>query len=305
MAMTGILRPGHICLRVLDLQAARKHYVENVGLIESFADERAVYLKAWDEHDAYSVILTLDERAGMAFYGFKVRMASDLDSYQARLEKAGVAIERLPAGSLPMCGERVSFVVPSGHRIELYAEKAHVGNELPLVNPDPWPDGLRGMAVRRLDHVALYGDAFDETVSLFTDVLDFSLTEQIVDGETRIAAFLSCSTKAHDIALIRQPVKDKLHHVSFLVGSWEDVLRAADIVAKRDIPMALTPTRHGLTRGKTCYFYDPSGNCNETVAEDSYYYPDHPTLTWTADQSGRALLFHLRDINEPFMSACT
>lgn len=305
MAMTGILRPGHICLRVLDLQAAKKHYVDHMGLIETGADDQCVYLKAWDEHDAYSVILREDSRPGMDFYGFKLREVTDLNVYQERLEQAGVQVERLPAGSLPKCGERLQFAIPTGQTIELFAEKEQRGNELPLVNPDPWPDGLKGMAVRRLDHVALYGEKLDETVKLFVEVLDFSISEQIVDGDFKIAAFMSCSTKAHDIAFVRQPVSDKLHHVSFLLGSWEEVLKAADIVSKHEIPMALTPTRHGITRGKTCYFYDPSGNCNEAFADDSSYYPDQPTLTWTADKSGRALLFHMREVNEPFMNACT
>lgn len=305
MAMTGILRPGHIGLRVMDLEAARAHYVDQVGLIETGSESGRIFLKGWDEHDAYSVILMQSDRAGMEFYGFKVRADSDLDHYQSKLEDAGVEVTELPAGDLPKCGRRLRFPLPTGQLIELYAEKETFGDQANLINPDPWPDGLKGMAVRRLDHIAIYGEKFDEAVTIFTDLLDFSITEQIVDGQVRIAAFMSCSTKAHDIAIVRQPLHDKLHHVSFLVGSWEEVLKAADIVAKHNIPMALTPTRHGLTRGKTCYFYDPSGNCNETFCEDSIYYPDYPTLTWTADKAGRALLFHHAEVDEAFMGACT
>lgn len=305
MAMTGILRPGHIGLRVMDLEAARAHYVERVGLIETDSDQGRVFLKGWDEHDVYSVILIQSDCAGMEFYGFKVMKDSDLDHYRTRLGNAGVEVTELPAGDLPRCGRRLRFSLPTGQLIELYAEKERFGSAADLVNPDPWPDGLKGMAVRRLDHIAIYGEALDETVKIFTELLDFSITEKIVDGDVLIAAFMSCSTKAHDIAIVRQPLQDKLHHVSFLVGSWEEVLRAADIVAKHKIPMALTPTRHGLTRGKTCYFYDPSGNCNEAFSEDSTYYPDYPTLTWTADKAGRALLFHHDEVNEAFMGACT
>ncbi|MCB1667523.1 MAG: catechol 2,3-dioxygenase [Pseudomonadales bacterium] len=305
MAMTGILRPGHICLRVLDLEVARKHYLEVVGLVETARDDDCVYLKAWDEHDAYSVILRQSDRSGMDFYGFKVKLDSDLDHYQARLEAAGCTVKQLPAGDLPRCGRRLQFQLPTGHTLELYAEKEQVGNGLPLVNPDPWPDGLKGAAVRRLDHIAIYGDQLTEAVDLLVNVLDFSITEQLVDGDLQLAVFMSCSTKAHDIAIVRHPEPDKLHHVSFLVGSWEQVLRAADIVSKTKTRMALTPTRHGITRGQTCYFYDPSGNCNETFCDDSWYYPDNPVITWTADQAGRSLLYHHEEVIEPFMAACT
>ena len=305
MAMTGILRPGHICLRVVDLDAALKHYVEVVGLIETGRSGNSIYLKAWDEHDAYSVILMQADVPGMEFYGFKVRSESDLDHYKSRLIEANCPVEEKSAGDLPRCGRRLQFKISTGQTIELFAEKEQVGNTLPLVNPAPWPDGLKGIAVRRLDHIAIYGEQLDEAVKLFTEVLDFSITEQLVDGDMKIAVFLSCSTKSHDIAIVRYPEQDKLHHVSFLVGSWEQVLRAADIVSKTNTRMALTPTRHGISRGQTCYFYDPSGNCDEIFCDDSWYYPDHPTITWTAEQAGRSLLYHHYEVIESFMAACT
>ena len=58
MAMTGILRPGHVQLRVMELGPALHHYKEMVGLIETARDaEGRVYLKAWDEHDLFSIVL--------------------------------------------------------------------------------------------------------------------------------------------------------------------------------------------------------------------------------------------------------
>ncbi|MGB1541858.1 MAG: catechol 2,3-dioxygenase, partial [Cycloclasticus sp.] len=57
MAMTGILRPGHVQLRVLDMEEALNHYCENMGLIETDRDDQGrVYLKCWDEHDKFSVV---------------------------------------------------------------------------------------------------------------------------------------------------------------------------------------------------------------------------------------------------------
>ena len=35
MAMTGVLRPGHIQIRVLDLNVSRKFYRDVVGLVET------------------------------------------------------------------------------------------------------------------------------------------------------------------------------------------------------------------------------------------------------------------------------
>ena len=73
MAMTGILRPGHVQLRVLDIDEAVTHYCDYMGLIETDRDTQGrVYLKCWDEHDKFSVVLKPSDRAGIDHMAFKV-----------------------------------------------------------------------------------------------------------------------------------------------------------------------------------------------------------------------------------------
>ena len=116
MAMTGILRPGHVQLRVLELGPALHHYKEMVGLIETARDDEGrVYLKAWDEQDLFSLVLREAESPGLDFYGFKVLDKKTLEHYAKRLTDYGVAIERIPAGDLKGTGERIRFETPSGH----------------------------------------------------------------------------------------------------------------------------------------------------------------------------------------------
>ncbi|WP_448510707.1 catechol 2,3-dioxygenase [Immundisolibacter sp.] len=307
MAMTGILRPGHVQLRVLELGPALHHYKEMVGLIETARDaDGRVYLKAWDEQDLFSIVLRESDRPGMDFYGFKVLDAKTLEHYAKRLTDYGVAIERIPAGDLKGTGERVRFETPSGHLIELYAEKQHFGNGLPDVNPDVWPDGLKGMHPSRFDHVLLNGDSIPETARLFREALDFDLSERIVgpDG-SMVGAFLSCSTKAHDIAFIHEESKGRLHHVSFHLESWDEIRHAADIMSKNYIPVEYGPGRHGLTRGLTIYFFDPSGNRNETFHGGYIRYPDHPLLTWTHEEVPKGIFYYGHKMVESFVTANT
>ena len=131
--------------------------------------------------------------------------------------------------------------------------------------------------------------------------------EQIVAGPERlmIGAFLTCSNKPHDVAFIRQPVKNKFHHASFILDNWGEVLKAADIISKKRVSLDIGPTRHGITRGETIYFFDPSGNRNEVFAGGYIYYPDKPTITWTDDELGRAIFYHDRKLNEKFLSVFT
>lgn len=311
MAFTGVLRPGHVALRVLDLDAAVKHYTEVIGLWETARDAQGrVFLKAWDEHDHHSVVLREADAAGMDYMGWRVDSPATLEKLVADVEKSGLATECkwIPAGEHPKTGKRFRFTIPTGHAMELFAEKEKVGNGMPDLNPEAWPDGLRGMSPSRFDHCLLYGDDLDGTVKLFTQVLGFGIAEQVMAGPDKsfmIGVFLSCSNKPHDVAFIRQPVKNKFHHASFILESWNDVLKAADIICKQRVSLDIGPTRHGITRGATVYFFDPSGNRNEVFAGGYIYYPDKPTITWTDDELGRAIFYHDRKLNENFLSVYT
>ena len=310
MAMTGVFRPGHVQLRVLDMTAAVKHYAEVIGLWETARDaEGRVYLKAWDEHDHHSVVLREADEAGMDFMGFRVDSTATLKKLADDIKASGLCtqLQWIEAGEMLATGQRFRFTVPTGHSIELYAEKDKVGNGMPLVNPEVYPDGLKGMSPTRFDHCLLYGDDLDGTVKLFTEVLGFSLAEKVIAGPDQllIAAFLTCSNKPHDVAFIRHPQKNKFHHASFLLDNWGEVLKAADIITRKRVSIDIGPTRHGITRGETIYFFDPSGNRNEVFSGGYVHYPDRPTLTWTDDELGRAIFYHDRKLNEAFLNVVT
>ncbi len=58
MAMTGVLRPGHAQVRVLDLNEAVRFYRDVLGLVETGRDAQGrVYFKCWDERDHNSYVI--------------------------------------------------------------------------------------------------------------------------------------------------------------------------------------------------------------------------------------------------------
>lgn len=307
MAMNGVLRPGHVQIRVLDLDEALVHYKDRLGLLETDRDGQGrVYLKGWDERDWFSVVLREADEPGLDFMGFKVDSVDTLNDLEQKLKDFGCSVERIAAGELSHCGERIRFDSPTGHMFELYAQKDYLGTAMGLVNPDPWhEETLKGMQVQRFDHCLLYGDDLDGSIQLFTEVLGFKQAEKVYDGELQIGTFLTCGMKAHDLAIIRHQEKGKFHHASFLLGSWEDVLRAADIIGRYKISLDIGPTRHGITRGRTIYFFDPSGNRNEVFHGDYTYYPDYEPITWTADELGGAIFYHDQALNERFLTVVT
>ncbi|MBK9971864.1 MAG: catechol 2,3-dioxygenase [Acidimicrobiaceae bacterium] len=308
MAITGVLRPGHMQLKVLDLDEAVEFYSNVVGLVQTGRDATRAYFKGWDERDHHSLILRDAGEAGMDFYGFKVADDATLATLEADLKNYGVTTERVPAGDLLETGERVRFQIPSGHLIELSSQKTDVGNGMGYINPPPWNEAAeRGIAPIRMDHALLYGPDIEKVQALFVDVLGFYLVEHILleDGKTDLAIWLSCSTKAHDIALVRNEEPGKLHHTAFLLDSWEKVLRAADLMSMNRVTIDMGPTRHGVTRGTTIYAFDNSGNRFETFCGGYQSYPDWEPLTWTWDEVGPAVFYHDRKLNPAFLGVYT
>ena len=311
MAMTGVLRPGHAQIRVLDIQASRTFYRDVIGLVEMGTDSQGrVYFKAWDERDHHSIILREADRAGIDFVGYKVLDAATLDRLERGVREFGIATERVPAGDLLETGERVRFQLPSGHQFELYADKKSVGNGLGLTNPPPWgKDADRGMAPIRFDHCLLYGPNIAANKKIFTEVLGFYVVERVLGpkeaGEPEIAYFLSCSHKTHDIAFVEYPEPGKLHHISLRLPTWERVQRAGDIMGMNDVPIDIGPTRHGVTRGETIYAWDPSGNRFETFAGGYEPYPDYEPITWTFDEFRHGLDYPQGKLHESFMTIVT
>jgi len=97
-----------------------------------------------------------------------------------------------------------------------------------------------------------------------------------------------------------------LHHCAFFLDSWDDVLKAADVMSKNRTKIDVTPQRHGITRGYTIYFFDPSGNRNETFGGLGYLaQPDRPVTTWTEDELGAGIFYHTRELVESFTSVYT
>ena len=75
--------------------------------------------------------------------------------------------------------------------------------------------------------------------------------------------------------MLYEVITGKLHHLSFMLESWEEVLRAGDIMSMNKVPIDIGPTRHGITRGCTIYAWDPSGNRFETFMGGYQPYPDY------------------------------
>jgi catechol 2,3-dioxygenase len=300
-----ISRLGHVEIRSLDLDRDLDHYVNVLGLQLTGREGKTAYLKGWDERHAYSVCLTEADRAGMVRMAFRTVDAEDLDYYERRLQDFGVKYEVIPEDYRR--GRALRFLAPSGHTVELYHEMEYTGNLLPTVNPAPWPEGLKGIGVPRLDHTLVTAPEPHTAIQFFQEVLEFRASEILVSSDgTPLAAWLWQRPAPHDIAIVPGRAGG-FHHAAFVVDSTDALFRAADVLAMHKVRIDYGPGRHGITRGTTIYFFDPSGNRLETFGGYSAYQmdPDTRPITWTQDQIAQAVFYYAQELNETFLSVYT
>lgn len=310
--MSRVMRIGHVDLNVLDVNESRKYYVDIMGMEVTKEDtDGTLYLKCWDEWDKYSLVLRPSDEATFNRVGYKVIDDADLDIYKEKIEAYGISTEMLPAGSVAECGRVLKFIAPSGHEFNFYAEKTFVGKDVGDTNPRPWPFEGKGIKSHWIDHALLMCQGPEkvmEVTKFFQEVLDFKLTEQVCvgpEGSLQAATWLARTSTPHDLAFVAGP-ETGMHHFAFFLDGWNDILRAADVMAMHDVKIDVTPQRHGITRGETIYFFDPSGHRLETFAGLGYLaQPDMPVITWTEDELWRGIFYHTGQENGAFTTAYT
>lgn len=303
----GVMRLGYVHARQTDLAKGVEYYTNTLGMkVMSTGDDGRVYLKAWDEYDHHSVVLE-EGGVGLVKLGYKCETIDDLALFERRIQQFGCTTERMSAGDNEGIGDGVRVVLPSEHILELYAEAEYVGNELGIINPSVAPRNPIGASVPRLEHAVITTDEVEPIVRMFSECLGFRTSEQIIDNvenQALVGAFMFCGNSPHDIAILPGP-KGKLHHFAFHVEDWSAVLRAGQVFGDDGVPIDEGPKQHGITRGKTIYMFDPSGNRNEVFAGGYTTFADWKPITWTMDQLDQGIFYVGNEMSERFLSVVT
>ena len=299
----GVLRLAHVDVRTPDLELSTAYYTEVLGLSVTERTDDSVYLKCWDEEDHHSLRLRTDSRIGMDKFSFRVEREDDLGELEIRLANAGFDVRRISRGEEVGQGESIQFEIPSGQTMELVWDLEKVGNILGKHNPSPVPPpDLPGIAPPRIDHMLINAEEVGESYAFFNQVLGFRMTEQVLDANGhQLGVWLERSHSPHDIAIVNGP-NGALHHFAFWLDDWNGIRDAADTLAYHGVEIDVAPTRHGVTRGYTTYFFDPVGNRNELFTGGYWVYPDFEPITWTEEEMGRAIFYYHRQVNERFFT---
>lgn len=302
-----VMRLGYVHARVTDLAEAKRHYSDTLGLYPVLDEPGRAYFKGWDEYDHHSLVLE-EGGVGLVKLGYKVSDPADIERYEKRATDFGCRVERLGDGENREVGDGIRIHLPSEHLLELYHSMTPVGTEVGTHNPDVFPRHLVGIGAPRIDHATLTTEDPGLLDRFFREVLDFWPSEHVRasldDDAELVASFLTTSTTVHDVAILGGP-NGKLHHFAFELADWSEIKRAGGLLAMDDVPVDVGPTQHGITRGETIYFFDPSGNRNELFSGGYKSFPDRPTAIWTTDQLAKGIFYIGREVSERFTEVVT
>lgn len=296
--MYDVAQLGHVELLTPRLQESAAFFTNVYGLYPVAETAQSIHLRAWGDDVLTSLKLTASPSAGVGHVAWRTTSLQALDRRVAALQDHGVDGHWID-GDVGH-GKAYSYVGVGGHRQEVYfeTEKFHPAEgERPSLPNQPQRFDPHGAAATHIDHINLLVPDVPAASRFQQETLGFKLRERLVPaGREEVGAWLSVMTKAHDLALTREPAptQGRLHHLAYWVPETSDVIRAADIFIENDVPIEFGPAKHSRTQGFFLYVLEPGGNRVEVFTGGIHIFtPDFETVTWTTEAGGRGTAWGL------------
>lgn len=280
-----------------------------LGLHETHREGRSVYLRTSGEFGHHSTILTEAAAPGLGHVGWQVAEPDQVAGWSRRLQKAGIAHERLAGGSEVAQGDTIRLRDVTGQTIELFYEFDRLESSSPsklLSQPMRFP--APGIGVRRLDHVNLTAGNVDAARDWYTGTLGFKLREAARTPEGDIGVWMSVSSQVHDLAIMRDGLghDGRLHHIAYYLDTPEGILRASDIFVDEGTPVDAGPGKHGLTQAFFVYVWEPGGNRVELFSGGyAIHGPDWQPVIWDGANIAKAIVWFGGELPASFFERAT
>src|ERR671938_271125 len=215
-AVMAVAHLGHAELRVTDLERSRWFFTEILGLYVTEENDEHVFLRAWQDWDHHTLILTKSDHAGIEHVGWRVEKPEDMGAHEKQLKELGVEYHWIEGGQEPGQGDGLRFLTPGGMPFELYWEverfapqgnlqKENGEDGLSSALPShPWKYASKGIGPRRFDHVNFLTDGPGTEQEWITRELGIHHRYYAEgSGGERLASWLSRTNLSHEIAVQR------------------------------------------------------------------------------------------------------
>jgi catechol 2,3-dioxygenase len=263
------------------------HFFYNMlGMEISHREGQSVYMRAYEDFYQYTLKITERDQPGLEEVTWRARSPEALDRIAAALGDTGLAVGWTEDDYAH--GPAYKFTTPDGHRMKVLWELDYFIAPEDLrckLRNRPSKRPLRGVPVRRIDHVNLMVSDVPSHRDFMVDYLGFKVREEkIGDGGALVGSWLSVSALVHEIALMRDAlgVGNRFHHVAYWYGVPQHLLDIADICSEHDIRIEAGPAKHGTTQAYFMYVFEPGGNRIELFGDTGYliFDPDWQCVTW-------------------------
>ncbi len=279
------------------LDESVQHFTSILGMEVASKDSKSVRLRGYEDPYAYSLKITERRQPGSGVISFRTHSREALERRAKVLEAAGLGDGW--AESDISNGPAYQFRTPDGHTMQLVWDVAYAdipAHERSLLLNRPSKRPMRGVPVRRLDHVNLMASDVGPTKDMLMDLLCLRLSEHVIlnDG-SEIAVWLRATSLAHDIAVMRDATgsRGRFHHVAFWYGYPQHLLDVADLLTEAGITIEAGPSKHGISQAYHLYYFEPGGNRIELFGDSGYliFDPTFKPVKWTEDRLRHALVW--------------
>ncbi|MEV6160723.1 VOC family protein [Streptomyces sp. NPDC052052] len=301
-ARGDIAHLGHVELLTPELDGTVWFCTEILGLTETRRVGDSVHLRAFDDYEQTSLVVTAHSTSGVRRTALRASSPEALERRAAACLEAGREGEWVDgeAGT----GRTFRTSDPDGHVLDLYYETEwyQAPPELrPALKNQPQAKPNRGVGVRRLDHINFLGADVLANAEFTENVLGARPTEQIKLDSGRVAArWLTFNNKSYDVVYTEDWTgsEGRLHHIAFATDTREDILRAADLAIDNGVHIETGPHKHAIQQTFFLYLWEPGGNrielCNPLTR--LVLAPDWPLITWTEEERKRGQAWGLKTI---------
>lgn len=199
------------------------------------------------------LLVSAGEGEGLYFIGWEAETPEELDSLAARLERAGIRVQR---GSRSLADQRfvgdlITFQDPGGNRLEVFIGP-HIDTE-PFVPGRPisgFKTGPLGMG-----HAVLHVDNVDVMLPFYRDLLGFRVSDYGLKPYKLY--FFHVNERHHSFAMV-ETGKNSIHHFMIEVGTLDDLGQGYDLAQLQEGRVAYTLGRHTNDYMTSFYSHTPS-----------------------------------------------
>lgn len=281
-----IAQLAHVEILTPRLEETLWFFKELLGMEETERTDESVYLRAYEDFYHHTLKVTRSEQPGLGHVAWRSTSPQALSRVAQELEASGQGLGWI--GGDRGHGRAYRFTTPDGHPMEVLWEVEYYAapdaKRTRLLNR-PQRRPLRGVPVRRLDHVNLLASNVTPNKAFLMDRLGFRLREHIVlNDNTEAGCWLSVSPLVHEVAFMRDALgcRCRLHHVCYWYGYPQHLADIADVLNEHGIKIEAGPGKHGISQAAFMYVLEPGGNRVELFGDAGYliFDPAWQPITW-------------------------